>query len=348
MKKIERATSDGIAFESNDVEGIWTAGINLPFRPESIFSRSMNEVWHSRIECHGESKEDAEELRDAVLALITAPQPVQGEAVLWVNAEALADERHIGINAVRADHQDRKNYTVPLYTQPPAPAVGDDELARLRKEASGYHEAMTHLGNMRMEHGTCRPRSRRACTSCNASDALAAMIDSYAGPRLVRSCDVTPAVQIAAPGDVERLPEPAFRLKWKHGAYYVSEPNIGDTDCYTAEQMQAALRPQEQPIAADVEQRARSLLYAEYAKPWFNGNYEDAAIDAISAALRSQGQADSTELRGIRDTLIVAANNPLSHGGMLGLCEIMLTQARRITAAIAQQATGDKTSPTED
>lgn len=33
------------------------------------------------------------------------------------------------------------------------------------------------------------------------------------------------------------LPEPAFHLKWRDGAYYVSEPNIGNTDCYTTEQV---------------------------------------------------------------------------------------------------------------
>ena len=44
------------------------------------------------------------------------------------------------------------------------------------------------------------------------------------------------------------------------------------------------------------------------------------------------------ELRGVRDTLIVAANNPVSHGGLGGLRELMLTQAHRITAALAQQA----------
>lgn len=39
------------------------------------------------------------------------------------------------------------------------------------------------------------------------------------------------------------LPPPAFRLKWvsRLAAYYVSEPNIGDTDCYTADQMRAAV-----------------------------------------------------------------------------------------------------------
>lgn len=43
--------------------------------------------------------------------------------------------------------------------------------------------------------------------------------------------------------DEIELPEPAFRLRWKgaEGRYTVSEPNIGDTDCYTADQLRAAV-----------------------------------------------------------------------------------------------------------
>ncbi|HEY5851982.1 MAG TPA: hypothetical protein VIT62_14605 [Lysobacter sp.] len=37
----------------------------------------------------------------------------------------------------------------------------------------------------------------------------------------------------------DELPLPAFRLTWRGGAYYVSEPSIGNTDCYTAEQLHA-------------------------------------------------------------------------------------------------------------
>lgn len=33
------------------------------------------------------------------------------------------------------------------------------------------------------------------------------------------------------------MPEPAFKLKWRDARYYVSEPEIGDTDCYTADQV---------------------------------------------------------------------------------------------------------------
>ena len=40
------------------------------------------------------------------------------------------------------------------------------------------------------------------------------------------------------------LPPPSFLLKWRgdEGRYLVSEPNIGNTDVYTAEQMEAYAR----------------------------------------------------------------------------------------------------------
>ena len=68
--KIIEATSDGDAYESNEAEGIWTAGISMPHKPESHFRNSMDNIWSSKIEYHGESKQDAEELRDAILAAI--------------------------------------------------------------------------------------------------------------------------------------------------------------------------------------------------------------------------------------------------------------------------------------
>lgn len=57
-------TSDEDAYESNVCEGIWTAGINAPHRGHG--------TWDDQIECHGESKEAAEQLRDAVLAALQA------------------------------------------------------------------------------------------------------------------------------------------------------------------------------------------------------------------------------------------------------------------------------------
>lgn len=37
------------------------------------------------------------------------------------------------------------------------------------------------------------------------------------------------------------LPEPAFRLKWRNGMYWVDKPSIGDTDVYTADQLRTAV-----------------------------------------------------------------------------------------------------------
>ena len=45
------------------------------------------------------------------------------------------------------------------------------------------------------------------------------------------------------------LPVPAFRLTWRDGQYRVSSPNIGDTDCYTAEQVERLIRYAAPPAA---------------------------------------------------------------------------------------------------
>lgn len=52
----------------------------------------------------------------------------------------------------------------------------------------------------------------------------------------------------------DALPGPAFQLKWRDGAYYVSEPNIGNTDVYTADQMRAH-------AAQELAARLRTLSY---------------------------------------------------------------------------------------
>lgn len=41
------------------------------------------------------------------------------------------------------------------------------------------------------------------------------------------------------PAATKGLPAPAFRLTWRDGTYRVSKPNVGDTDCFTADQMHA-------------------------------------------------------------------------------------------------------------
>lgn len=52
-------------------------------------------------------------------------------------------------------------------------------------DAFRYHKAMHCLLNMQMQHGLCEPRSRKACTHCNAKDRLDAMIAEYRGPMVV-------------------------------------------------------------------------------------------------------------------------------------------------------------------
>lgn len=61
------------------------------------------------------------------------------------------------------------------------------ELAEARTDGAAYHRAMSLLLSMKMGHGLCAPRSRRACTHCNARDDLAAMVMAYRGPRVVLS-----------------------------------------------------------------------------------------------------------------------------------------------------------------
>lgn len=99
-----------------------------------------------------------------------------------------------------------------------------------------------------------------------------------------------------------------------------------------------ALTPAQRELLGQVKNT--HMAYVAQAHTKTQSEYHASVVDAISAALRSQGQgqADAVELRGVRDTLIVAANNPVSHGGLGGLRELMLTQAHRITAALAQQA----------
>lgn len=60
-------------------------------------------------------------------------------------------------------------------------------LKNAAKDAVQYHRVMALLQNTSMEHGTCQPRERRACTHCNAVDDLKKMTDEYKGPRVTTS-----------------------------------------------------------------------------------------------------------------------------------------------------------------
>lgn len=48
-----------------------------------------------------------------------------------------------------------------------------------------FHQVMGLLRDLQMEHGTCQPRERRACTHCNAQDDLNALVGQYKGPPIV-------------------------------------------------------------------------------------------------------------------------------------------------------------------
>lgn len=60
-----------------------------------------------------------------------------------------------------------------------------EEVAKLRRESDELHRVMNLLRSMQMEHGTCQPRERRACTHCNASDDLKKIVAEYKGRPVV-------------------------------------------------------------------------------------------------------------------------------------------------------------------
>lgn len=81
----------------------------------------------------------------------------------------------------RADHEYRR---IPGLPWPRAMAAGTGA-DRQAADASEYHRVMRLLLDMRMPHGTCEPRARRACTACNAAEALEKMLAGYKGAPIV-------------------------------------------------------------------------------------------------------------------------------------------------------------------
>lgn len=60
-----------------------------------------------------------------------------------------------------------------------------DSLRAERDEgAQMFHTVMALLANTKMKHGKCQPRADRACTHCNAVDALDGLLSAYGGPPL--------------------------------------------------------------------------------------------------------------------------------------------------------------------
>jgi len=333
----------------------------------------------------------------AMIAAAPAPQPVQGEAVGYVDGSRLHELREGRLN-IALWNERGGNADTPLYTQPPAPAVVDGRimdgdvraiacaLARL----DGYDPSDENGGlyDLRWAGG---PEPEPLGDAWNMDYMpKAKKIAAAIGYRSAPPIKPTPAAQIAAPGDPWPTTEAdeaamaqaadAGNPAWWRGhdeACTILCQKVNaildgkDTGRGVANDPWESTRRRLLALVAapgDVERRATpseelckqiDSTIAHFATPLVDDDGDTLQLlDLIAhalgdetigraqeligelsyeiAALRSQGQADAVELRGVRDTLIVAANNPVSHGGIGGLRELMLTQAHRITAALAQ------------
>jgi hypothetical protein len=90
-----------------------------------------------------------------------------------------------------------------LFINENEPAGERDELAFraglcavvLEAESAGwdaYHRLMSLLRDAQLPHGKCQPRSRRACTHCNAREEIDEMVKGYKG-RFIQHADMPPA-----------------------------------------------------------------------------------------------------------------------------------------------------------
>ena len=57
----------------------------------------------------------------------------------------------------------------------------DTEARRNDDAAQKFYRVMGLLKGTKMKHGLCKPRERRACTNCNAVEALDKMLAEYRG-----------------------------------------------------------------------------------------------------------------------------------------------------------------------
>lgn len=93
------------------------------------------------------------------------------------------------------------------------------------------------------------------------------------------------------------LPEPAFKLIWRQhwGNYAVSKPNIGDTDCYTAEQVRAAILADRSRLQVD-PQNSPNLSIKDSCLSEVSGKVDQDARDAKRYRwLRSQHEGDEAD-----------------------------------------------------
>lgn len=63
----------------------------------------------------------------------------------------------------------------------------EDSKKETAEERAKYEGIMELLRDSRMKHGTCKPRSRKACTACNAQEILDKRIAQWRGPTIALS-----------------------------------------------------------------------------------------------------------------------------------------------------------------
>lgn len=71
-------------------------------------------------------------------------------------------------------------------TQSLAQLFGPDaaRFHELLETEAKFHTVMDCLRKLKMPHGTCLPRERKACTHCAAAERLLKMQAEYKGPRV--------------------------------------------------------------------------------------------------------------------------------------------------------------------
>lgn len=110
-----------------------------------------------------------------------------------------------------------------------------------------FHAVMSLLQAMQMEHGLCEPRSRRACTHCNAKDDLDALVKAYKGHPVVL------AAQPSAP-PVSEVPQ-----AWREsvlGALISAQRGADLKECM------ALVFGQQRAAPVSVDARLEELLFA--------------------------------------------------------------------------------------
>jgi hypothetical protein len=136
------------------------------------------------------------------------------------------------------------------------------------------------------------------------------------------------------------LPQPSFRLTWRDGTYRVSRPNVGDTDCYTADQMRdfaslAKPQPVGGALTEAVEKALEEMGCCNYNSAAERLRHALATLATLSAPAAQPGEAVSDEaLMHLWDTRcgFPTENYPLLQGDVLYFARAVLALATPIAA----------------